>query len=128
MCNQAGPSFPSDATATSMAGAVSLDKVADLGASTGTAPANSNVDVSILVTPHNSLMALAMVWTKDDFNNTASVNMTLAGTMGGNDVYTGTIPGQAASTTVRFYFDGTPWSGNHVFNPGNNINYTYVTQ
>jgi hypothetical protein len=54
--------------------------------------------------------------------------MTLTAVMGASDLYVGTIPGQPAATTVRFYLDGVPWSGADVFNPGNFVNYTYKTQ
>jgi hypothetical protein len=41
-------------------------------------------------------------------------------------VWTGTIPGQAANTTVRFYLQMHPYTGGDVYEPGNNVNYTYV--
>jgi hypothetical protein len=68
------------------------------------------------------------VWTIDNFNSTTNVNMATSMQAGGIDTWTGMIPGQVAGKTVRFYFDALKWDNTHDFNPGNNINYTYVTQ
>jgi hypothetical protein len=65
-CNNAGPSFPQDATADSTAG-VTLDKEPNLNPSIGSAAANQAITVTSYVTPHNSLMGLTLYWTNDDF-------------------------------------------------------------
>jgi hypothetical protein len=127
-CNTSAPSFPADATATST-GTVTLDKEANLNPSTGVAPANAAVNVRIGVTPNNGLQSLTMFFTTNDFGSTTGVAMSVSSQSGGIDTFTGVIPGQPAATTVRFYFQGTKWDGvTNIFNPGNNVNYTYVTQ
>jgi hypothetical protein len=129
-CNSVGPSFVGDATGTSTGGTVTFDKEANLNPSTGSAPANVNVAVTIQTQPNGSLQQLQLGWTNNDFASATNfVTMTLASQSGGVDTWTGSIFWQTPGTTVRFYFDGLEWdSTTHIYNPGGFVNYTYVNQ
>ena len=105
-----------------------LDQEPSLDASNGSAPANTPLTVSIPLTPHNAVASVTLDYTNDNFNTTTPVTCTLSGTLGADDVWTATIPGQPLSTTVRFYIDATPYTGSDILSPANNVNYTYVAQ
>jgi Concanavalin A-like lectin/glucanases superfamily len=125
-CN-GSPSFLGDATATSTGGTVALVKEKNLDASTGDAPANANVVVTVQTGPENGYHQLTLNWTKDDFGITTPVTMSLQSQSGGVDTWTATITGQPQGTTVRFYFQAEKWDTTFDYSPGNFYNYTYVT-
>ncbi|HRE91005.1 MAG TPA: fibronectin type III domain-containing protein, partial [Myxococcota bacterium] len=129
-CNAQAPAFSDPATGAEdgTAFAVTFQEVADLGASNGRAPADVDVRVTIEVGPAGGLQSLTLNWTANDFTNTTPVVMTKMGQNAGKDVYEAVIPGQAWMTTVRFYLEADPWTGANFFDPGNNTNYTYVTE
>ncbi|HWE28701.1 MAG TPA: LamG domain-containing protein [Polyangia bacterium] len=121
------PMFLADATATSLGGTVTLDKEAGTNASTGTAPANAAVLVTITTGPSNGYQSLTLDWTNDNFTTTTKTSMTLASQSGGVDTWTASIPAQSGGTTVRFFIDGLHWDNStHDFNPSSSVNYTYV--
>jgi len=124
VCNSTGPSFDGDATAS----IGTLDKEPDLDVSTGSEAANTPVPVTVNVTPHNSAASVTLTYTTDDFATTTPIACTNSGPSGADDAWTATIPGLAASLTVRFYVEAIDYSAVGTYLPGNNINYTYVTQ
>ncbi len=128
ICNVSTPSFSADATGSSSAGAVSLDKEANLDASNGAAPAVAPVVPTITTSPNNGYQSVTLNWTNDNFATVTPVTCTLGSQSGGVDSWGATIPAQSAATTVRFYYQAVQWGGASDYNPGNNVNYTYVTQ
>ncbi len=122
-CNTTGPSFDGDATAPPG----TLDPEANLDPSSGSEAASTDIVVTVQTTPINSVAILTLNYTVDDFANTLQVACTIGSVTGTDDVWTATIPGQDSGTTVRFYFDATPYTGSDVFFPGGLVNYTYVT-
>ncbi len=129
-CNAQAPAFSAPATGVEdgTAFSVTFDEVASLGVSNGLAPADVDVRVRIEVGPAGGLQALTLNWTANNFANTTPVTMTKMGQNAGNDVYEAVIPGQEWMTTVRFYLEADPWTGANFFDPGNDTNYTYVTE
>ena len=90
--------------------------------------ANTPVPVTVLLKPHNAAASVTLTYTTDDFATTTPITCTRTGTSGNDDVWTATVPGQAAGLTVRFYYQALDYSSNAIYLPGSNINYTYVTQ
>jgi hypothetical protein len=124
-CNSTGPGFDGDAAAPPG----TLDKEANTDPSVGSEAAGSPVTISVNLTPHNAVASVTLTYTTDDFATTTPIVCTNSGPSGGDDVWVATIPAQAAGTTVRFYYDAVPYNGTgDIFLPGNNVNYTYVTQ
>jgi hypothetical protein len=125
VCNTTGPSYDGDATGP--AGG-SLDEEANFDASNGSEAAGTPITVNVSLTPHNAVSSVTLEYTTDDFNTVTPVTCVLNGTAGNDDVWTATIPGQAAATTVRFYYASVPYNGSgDIYLPGNDVNYTYVT-
>lgn len=124
VCNTTGPTFDGDAT--SPIG--TLDKELNLDPSSGSEAANTPVPVSVNLTPHNSAASVTLTYTTDNFSTTNPLPCTDSGPSGADDVWTATIPGQTAGLTVRFYIQAVDYSSNTIYLPGNNVNYTYVTQ
>jgi hypothetical protein len=106
-----------------------LDREANLDASNGFEAANTPITVDVFLTPHNAVSSVTLTYTTDDFNTTTPIACSLSGTSGVDDIWLATIPGQSSGTTVRFYYDTVPYNGTgDIYLPGNNVNYTYVTQ
>jgi hypothetical protein len=123
-CNTSGPSFDGDAVAPPGM----LDKEMDLNPSVGSEAANTAITATVKITPHNSVASVTLNYTTDNFTTTNPVPCTLSATSGADDVWSATIPAQAAGTTVRFYYQAVDYSSNSLFLPGNFVNYTYVSQ
>jgi hypothetical protein len=123
-CSSTGASFDGDATAPP----ATLDPEADLNASTRSAAPNTALVVSVSLMPHNAVASVTLNYTIDNFTTTIPVTCTRSGSVGADDTWVATIPGQAAGKTVRFYYDAKPYTGNDIFLPGSNVNYTFVTQ
>jgi hypothetical protein len=125
VCNTTGPTY--DGSATGPANG-SLDPEPNLDASNGLEGANTPITVNVTLTPHNAVSSVTLTYTTDNFNTTTPIVCALNGTLGPDDVWTATIPAQPSNVTVRFYYDSVPYNGTgDIYSPGNNVNYTYVT-
>ena len=126
-CNAQAAAFSDAATGVEdgTAFAVTFDEVANLDPSNGIAPADVAIRVRIEVGPAGGLQSLTLNWTNDDFLTTNPVSMSVTGQNAGKDIWEGVIPAQVFAERVRFYLQGDPWSGADIYDPGNNVNYTY---
>jgi hypothetical protein len=124
------PSFDGDAVATTPDGGSggSLDKVGGLDASHGSEPADTEIDIEILTAPTGAVGSVTLTYSTDGFGSSVPVDCASGGTSGPDDAWTASIPAQPQGTTVRFYVEATTTEGVNMYLPGNNVNYTYVTQ
>ena len=127
VCNGTGPSYDGDATGPASG---SLDKEANLDPSVGFEAASTPITVDVYLTPHNAVSSVTLTYTTDDFNTTTPIVCVLNGTSGL------TTCGRRRSPRAARRHDGALLLRLGALTtaratstcPGNNVNYTYVTQ